>query len=1075
MKHTKKRLLAVLLVLAMALGMAPLAALTVGAEAAIVETITVDENGMIQDLDWTTAFVASPYHNEERAGKVVKSWSGPYRLSEIVIVPKAGTTLTWTDPVANGSLDAGEYFLTSWKSVGENKWELDPKGANLVAAGLATNDHQVYDEVAQTVTYVYTTTRDNEALRFAAYGYTADGELSDGADECPAICVCGASFAEGKVNDVRWNTGAVVAKNYGATVDRGIGGYVYSDPIAIPAAGTTVSWNGLCAPGYYAISVWRAADNGALELVYGCEGGYADNAWLKVTETEQEGADPVTTYTYAYTSSYDNEFIRICGVADATSEIAYIENNAANHAPILKAAGYDPAQAGTPYMVNWYSGLVTVETDDVDAGLFLGGDDYAYRFSDVIPVYAAGTKVTFVDVLSGAEASADELADENVYVVAKFDGSGYTGPNANNVRTFLSGAMVGDVAEDRAAAVSAGKRVYTYTTTDPDEYLRLSYCCLGNEVNGGLVAPIIYISTPADGYYYSNLEGLTVYSVLTQESGYWGDSYNNYSWLATLAARYGWNYSDYGIDSANDDVSDADILIYHAIGAESIEDVIAVCEEETLVVFITDNKELADEIEAVNGDYVCAVCVYDLPYRVTRDYATCDMAYLGLYAGETGLNVAGHALLTPWLESLIGESYANFGGIMENDTSVVKFVNGDNVTGMIGTSVSDRTFAAPGTPRDVAAENMFGWAGVLNLADGTSVGKIFRAGEQVTVPQGSYGTFEALYVDMDQLSDAELRVDETSAGLRFLTAVSDAEYKALLEAIASGKLGDGAAVTLGTLIVPDSYLKQTDGELTHASLAAAELNSVDVASNVQIGEDGKLNWYSFDGTNGYLAGTINEILGSNYNKKFTARGYAKLTVGGVDYYVYATRSDDMKGVAIYEKAYNALNDCANAPKEGYPNKVETLQGEKFSPYTEAERSILKSYAIGVVAIKDTVDPVSGKATAELVHGTYYDPNARRNCFTVVGGGEDSLTDIFTENGGRPVAGEVALQSADWSELLQALGDDGTGVDSICVITVANGYEATAILLGGIEVEFVEHTVQGKTCYLIGFSNYTPFY
>jgi hypothetical protein len=111
MKHTKKRLLAVLLVLAMALGMAPMAALTVGAESAIVDTITVDEDRAITDLEWSTAYVSSPYNADGKAGQVVKRWSGAYRLSEIVTVPKAGTTLVWTDPASVGALGEGEFFV----------------------------------------------------------------------------------------------------------------------------------------------------------------------------------------------------------------------------------------------------------------------------------------------------------------------------------------------------------------------------------------------------------------------------------------------------------------------------------------------------------------------------------------------------------------------------------------------------------------------------------------------------------------------------------------------------------------------------------------------------------------------------------------------------------------------------------------------------------------------------------------------------------------------------------------------------------------------------------------------------
>ena len=1077
MKHTKKRLLAFLLVLAMGIGLVPLAALTVGAEAAVVEAITVNEDRVIQDLDWSTAYVASPYHAEGKTGQVIKRWNGAYRLSEIVSVPKAGTTLVWTDPVSVGALDEGQYFLTSWKSTGENKWELDLQGTNLVAAGLTTNAHQIYNETEQTVTYMYTTTSDNETIRFASYGYTADGEQTETAEQCPAVYALDTTFADGKVSGVTWNPGAVLPAGFGAEIDRTVEGYVYSNPIAIPKAGTTVSLDGVCAEGAYAISVWRASTNGTLELIYGCAGSTENNAWTKVTPAENEDDDP--TYTYAYTSTYDNELIRICGEAGSSApEIAYVENNAANHAPILKAAGYDPAQVGTPYMLNWNGGAVVVESET----LFLGGDDYAYRFSDILPIYAAGTKVTFTDMVLSENATADELADDDFYVVSKFNGTDYTGvDSSSNVSEFVAGVMIGDTLEERRAALANGKRVYTYTTTDDDEFLRLSFCCLGNRVNGGVVAPIVYISTPGEGYYYSALEGLTVYSVMAQES-LWGSSYGSETWLASLATRYGWTYADVGSYNATTtkiDPEDADILVYHAIGVESVADMDDMAEATTLTVLITDNRELASQIEALNNDYVCAICVYDLPYRVFWDYETYNEGYMSLYADNEGLNAAGHALLMPWLESLLGENYLNFGAIIENDTTVVKFVNGDNVMGMIGTSVGDRTFTAPIAPKGIDASNMFGWVGKLIAADGTETVKVFVAGTEVTVPQNSTGTFSPLCIDMDQLGGAELRVDDSSAGLRFLATVSDADYKNILTMIGEGKLG-GATVTLGTLIVPQQYVIDMGGTLTHASLAEAKLESVDVTSDITAGEGGALNWYKFDGTYGYLAGSIDRILENNYNTKFVGRAYAKLTVDGADYYVYAN-DKDATGVAMYEKAIVALNDCYDAPKEGYPNEVETVKGKAYSPYTEAQRTILKGYVINVLEVKTTVDPVTGMVTAELACGEYFNANERRNIFTVVGGGnEDRLNDIF---GGAPSSKvPVELPSDEFSELLQALGDDGVNVDSICVVTTPKGREASVIMCDGFELDMndpashcVEYTYEGRIAYLIGFSNYTVFY
>lgn len=1077
MKHTKKRLLAFFLVLAMGIGMVPMAALSVGAESAVVDQITVDENRIITDLDWSTAYVGSPYNGEGKAWETVKRWSGAYRLSEIVIVPKAGTTLIWTDhviaddPATEGdetrALGKGEFFLTSWKSVGENKWEIDRAGANLVAAGLSTNQHQVYNEVDKTVTYMYTTTSDFEAVRFASYGIRADGEFTEGVDECPAVYAYDTTFADGTVSGVTWNMGAIVPDGFDAGFDRTAQGYGYSNPILIPKAGTTLSLSGVCREDVYSISVWRTAANGTLTFLYGCRGGTENNAWTTVTTTEEEGAEPVTTYTYSYTSAYDNEFIRISGSAtDGVPVVSYVEDNAANHTPILKAAGYDPAHSGIPYMLDWYSGAISVS----GGGLTFGGEDYAYRFSDVLPIYAAGTTITFTDLTLGENVSADDFAKENVYTIAKFDGTGYTGLNASNIVNFQAGVMVGDTAEEREAAKNNGKRVYTYTTTENVEYLRLSFCRYGNTVNGAVVAPIIYISAPAEGYYYNALENLTVYSAWAEnaQSTYWGDTYGGDTWYTALATRYNWNYQD---NESGLKTKDADILIYHANGAESVEDLTDKMVEGTLLLVLTQNAALATEIERLNNDGICAVCVYDFPYRRTSDYMAYDEGYMNLYSTATGLNAAGHALMAPWFEGLLGEHYQNFGGITE-DGPVLKFMNGDNMVGLISTAAGERTFNAPKAPNGVYAGNMFGWVGTMKTGDGSETAMIFPAGELVKVPQNASGEFRPLYMNMDQQAGAAFRFDDgNTAGLSFLSKVNASHYNNLLDMIEAGQLGD-ATVSFGVLVVPQQYVVKMGGELTHAALAVAQLESMDADVSITDGQDIL-----------ELSGTLNNLSGISHVQSLTARGYAKLTLDGADYYAYAN-NDHVSAVTLYDEALKALNDCADNNKEGYSNLVSTLKGDKYSPYTEAQRTVLAEFVQDVIELETITDGTLHTATADLARGEYFDPNSRRNAYTVVGNGSDTLTDIFYPYAGS-AEGSFALQSDDWNELLAALGADALTIDSICVVTMANGYGVSdmgGILLDGFLLDMedpdaycVEYNYNGVACYLIGFSNYTPFY
>lgn len=1153
MKHTKKRFLAIALVLAMMLGMVPLAVLSVGAE---VTDIQVDEEGgFITDLGWNNGYIGSPTNSYGNQWKICDTGSAAYRYSDIVNVPKAGTTLVWSESTAAGTMSNNAMLVTSWKEVTEGVWEIDTAGTNLAAVKNVTNANQYYDDDAQKVTYTYTTTKDNEKLRFSCYGGLENGSIAASAADCPKVYVYTPAFVEGdtvgqgKIEGLLWNSGysASYTNDYsapnGLTQMGAVGNdYNYSSPIIVPKAGTTISFtergSKFSTEQAYVFTTLTVDGMGRLQLFNGLVGGSQDSAWMKVNE--EDGSR-----TYFYTTAYDNEIIRITCRGEAYTNITYKENNAEACPSVLLAAGYDAAQAGTPYMVAWYNGLMGVESESIIPGSPM------YSFSDIIPVYGKGTTVTFTDMVLDGAFGASNFAAENVFVVAKFNGENYNGASgANDVVELVSGVMTGDSAADRENALAAGKRTYTYTTTEDIEYLRVGISNVGNAVNGGLVMPLVYVAAPGVDAYYNEMEGLKLVAI-GDSYFYGGGADNDDTWVNRLGAKYGMQYYNYGINGSTvsnyvaeqnpmvdryaDMVDGADIVIFEGgrndynvsapmgeigntdtttfLGAvqtmlaglmEKYPNALIVCVTPWDLVDLdatglTSNKvneaglrtedyanAFADYVDSLQNDRVIAIRSFDNDVMpVFMGNATFRDLFCVSENDISHLNKDGHKLVLPWFEAVIGPAYRNFTGISGENNMGLTFVNGGDTVAIYGTASGARNIKIPKAPAGIASENFFGWVGTVTNGGNTQI-KVLPAGQTVSFAQGDTAVFEPLALGMEQTDRAELRVDEDAVGLRFIAAIAEADYTALMHKISAGVLGE-ATVSVGMLIVPAEYVLEVNGDLTHASLDAKALKRVDAVSTIADNGDGTYDWYDYDGDNciGYVAGTVCEILQENHARKFTARGYVKLTVNGEDYYVYA-QNGGRYGKTIYDEAIEALNDASKGPHDEYQNVFTATDGSTaYSPYTAEQRALLATFVDDVIALESKIVNGLGCTGAELVHYEYYDPNVGRFTTTMVGGGVDSLTDIFYPYA-PGASGAAAVQNGAWSMLIEALGNDND-ITSVCVILATEGYEITAnggIMLDGFicdlndvasSVKCVEFEFEGETFYLLGFCDYGVFY
>lgn len=123
------------------------------------EDVFVD--GVKVETTWHCGYVGSPTHGSS-PNKIVEN--GPnYSYSDVIVVPKAGSKVSFTDSNkaggnANGYASASAAVFSTWTKDGEN-WVIDSEKS--------VDGAQVYNTATGTggATYTYTSTKDNELVR----------------------------------------------------------------------------------------------------------------------------------------------------------------------------------------------------------------------------------------------------------------------------------------------------------------------------------------------------------------------------------------------------------------------------------------------------------------------------------------------------------------------------------------------------------------------------------------------------------------------------------------------------------------------------------------------------------------------------------------------------------------------------------------------------------------------------------------------------------------------------------------------------------------------------------------------
>lgn len=469
----KKRLISFILAALMLLMLLPSGILSVSAAPAVL------------DVKWNVGGIGG--NTNSTAKNKLYPAADNYRYSDIIIVEKAGTKISFTDSVSTG--DSGSYFVshtmyvfTTWKQSGSD-WVIDLNGANI--CGTFQNKSLGQTPVTGGMKYEFVTDHDNQAIRIS-YRYS-------GADDIPVVTAEATTEkstlaqltereftatldADGTVKGLLWFCGyASSASNTNGSAKEvrfSSAEYAVSNLFLVPKAGTKISYT-FSQSGNSAFNAFTR-----YKLV---DGRY-------VYDIGYESTNPIVMNgsTYSYVTSNDNEVLRISlrprlaytdiDVASSPVKVTWQQTNEPGTAGTVLETTWPDAEllslvTAAPLIgkevtgLTWSHGYIGSQYHDSAKYAIASPSNVDYYYSSVFTVPKAGTTVyffdqTFTDFDGGKHASTSVLTVSHWKAV----GSAWA---FDKTKEYLTGCDVYNI------LLTDDYRCYAYTTTEDNENLRL--------------------------------------------------------------------------------------------------------------------------------------------------------------------------------------------------------------------------------------------------------------------------------------------------------------------------------------------------------------------------------------------------------------------------------------------------------------------------------------------------------------------------------------------------------------------------------------------------------------------------
>lgn len=989
-------------------------------------------NGVATNVVWNYGYVGSadnPYGNANKIAPNSNGKSGSYRYSDVLTIPHAGTSISFSDP-SGKSMSVNAYIISSWKQ--ENgSWVIDPDGTNIAGVGAKTSGIVVYNSTTKIVTYTYTTQKDNEHIRLGCYG-------TPGSEVCPTVYVGDSSVnADGTLGNIVWFSGYVASSSHGTasmrdTIAVGGTGYTYSAPILLKKAGTKISFSvtkegavtKFASSNAYVFTVWEREIDNSFRLGYGCPGNDQgkNTAWQTVNGN---------TYEYFYTSSYDNEYVRLCYYSGAaanalpdTFPAVTITENGGGDATLAKAY-YDPQNILFARSVIWTDGYVgsssntkytnTVYNDTVGTSL--------YKHSNILTVWGKGSLVMFTD----AGGSGNEFASGSAYVFSSFSGEDEAQTAVDTSGTNLTGANTSCYVNN-----PDGSRTYYYYTTKNVEYLRLSM--RSDSANRGsvnntytsFIAPTVYVISSAElntkpsavsGNFLPQLTStLGTYSSLFagKEMTIIGDSYfagngidKQSVWPKLFADLYGMTFYNQGVNGSS--VSDYDTSKNPMVNRWNQ---MQGSENTALVLFEggrndynakapigtlgdTDTKTFYGALDTVMKGllqkFPNALIVCLNPWDLTRN------------PSYNAVNSAGHTC------NDYAKAFCNYVASLDNDRVVMLNTNSTDVVPVF---IQDASFRLAYAQADWdsshmnikgmnymlpffekrLAEFMSEYTAMQNAGGGivfSENGKPIRVVSTVndtvvTAKAPMLGTSDALIGWSGTVGGKEvlipvggtLNVDVGASGTvtpKYLHMSSAGNTIRLVSGSEGIRFLTEVNLAEYNALAGIPGVKLERGTLIVPKFYLESLGNELTFASLSANNKKHLNvragaWYEEQTETALFAGSIANIYESHYMLEFVATGYITVTYTNGTTATFYSEKSPAAGITVYSLAKNALEDISATRTDHYQYEAEN----GYSPYTASQRSFLSKYMGDVLTITESKAAACGFiATSKTVDSNGY--------------------------------------------------------------------------------------------------------
>ncbi len=471
-------------------------------------------------VKWNSGYVGSRTNGSNK-NKLAPSASSSYSYSDIIIIPKAGTKIYFTDSV--GSVAASSaYVFSEWKLSGSS-YVLDAiEGTNVI--GTASYNGIGSTKVSGGQAYEYITDKDNQAIRicYQSQSHTTPVEVYQvlTSEKSTKAQMADTNFTEvfnsdGTITGIQWFCGYTSS----ATNDNGSAketkphsaDYLHSGFISVPKAGTTVSFS------LVSTHAPNDAFNGITTYEKSGE-GYVYLDGLAGTSTRIYTASG-NTRTYTFTTSKDNEVIRVCF---KTSTDGNYWQKGFNVKATWKLAGNAPTLSdeapefewpdpellslltGAPLMgeeipMKWNHGYIGSQYHGSAPFAITSPNNVEYNYSDVFTVPKAGTTVYFFDE-TYTDYKGSQYASTSVMTVSHWKKSGNTWIFDMD-KEYLDGCRAYSI------IMTEHYRIYSYTTTEDNENLRLCLrqCPVDERLDDP--TPPVYLVLPTDFEAKSDVKG----------------------------------------------------------------------------------------------------------------------------------------------------------------------------------------------------------------------------------------------------------------------------------------------------------------------------------------------------------------------------------------------------------------------------------------------------------------------------------------------------------------------------------------------------------------------------------------